>query len=272
VLEGQTEAGDLWSIGRTCLWPNCLFTGGHFEWRVPVDDENTLSVVWSFIRVPKEAEPYVQESIPAWRSPTTDSNTGKWITSHVINQDIVAWVGQGAIADRTKEHLRSSDIGITLMRNRFFEEIEAIQAGRDPKGVVRDPGTAKSIDLPDMAHALNMVMSTSMKAVRIHRYGGPEVLSYEDDPRPDPRKSVFAGVGANPAKDENADDRERQPSRRPHPEPIQFPTPTRVRLERLRAALLCHGTVQSCEGREEILLLHPPRSARTGSLCRRPGR
>ena len=25
--------------GATCLWPNCLFTGGHFEWRVPIDDE-----------------------------------------------------------------------------------------------------------------------------------------------------------------------------------------------------------------------------------------
>ena len=23
----------------SCLWPNCLFTGNHFEWRVPIDDE-----------------------------------------------------------------------------------------------------------------------------------------------------------------------------------------------------------------------------------------
>ena len=42
-----------------------------------------------------------------------------------------------------------------MMRNRLFEEIEAIQAGRDPKGVIRDPGLAKSIDLPDMARELN---------------------------------------------------------------------------------------------------------------------
>ena len=31
VLEGQSEDSELWTVGRTCLWPNCLFTGGHFE-------------------------------------------------------------------------------------------------------------------------------------------------------------------------------------------------------------------------------------------------
>ena len=44
-----------------------------------------------------------------------------------------------------------------MMRNRFFEEIEAVQAGRDPWGVIRDPAKAKSIDLPDMARELNTV-------------------------------------------------------------------------------------------------------------------
>jgi len=48
------------------------------------------------------------------RSGTAD---GRWITSHVINQDIVAWVGQGRIADRTKESLGASDRGISLIRS-----------------------------------------------------------------------------------------------------------------------------------------------------------
>ena len=154
VREGQSEEDKYWTIGRVALWPNGFYLGRHFEWRVPVDDENTLSVAWFFVRVPKGREPYVQNSVPTWKSPIRDED-GRWITSHVINQDIVAWVGQGAIADRTQEHLRSSDVGITMMRNRFFEEIEAIKAGRDPKGVIRDPGMAKSIDLPDMARELN---------------------------------------------------------------------------------------------------------------------
>jgi 5,5'-dehydrodivanillate O-demethylase len=119
VREGQSEEDRYWTVGRVALWPNGFYLGSHFEWRVPVDDENTLSVAWFFVRVPKGREPYVQERVPTWKSPIRDEN-GRWITSHVINQDIVAWVGQGRIADRTKEHLRSSDIGITVMRNRFF--------------------------------------------------------------------------------------------------------------------------------------------------------
>jgi hypothetical protein len=27
-----------------CLWPNALFTGDHFEWRVPMDDETKANV------------------------------------------------------------------------------------------------------------------------------------------------------------------------------------------------------------------------------------
>jgi 5,5'-dehydrodivanillate O-demethylase len=154
VREGQSEQDRYWTVGRVALWPNGFYLGRHFEWRVPVDDENTLSVAWFFVRVPKGREPYVQERVPTWISPIKGDD-GRWITSHVINQDIVAWVGQGIIADRTRENLRSSDIGITMMRNRFFEELEAIKAGRDPKGVIRNPNLAQCIDLPDMARELN---------------------------------------------------------------------------------------------------------------------
>jgi 5,5'-dehydrodivanillate O-demethylase len=73
----------------------------------------------------------------------------------VINQDIVAWVGQGRIADRTKENLRSSDIGITMMRNRFFQEMEAVAAGKEPAGDIRSANAAACIALPNMAREFN---------------------------------------------------------------------------------------------------------------------
>jgi 5,5'-dehydrodivanillate O-demethylase len=154
VREGQSLEDRYWTVGRVCLWPNGFFLGSHFEWRVPVDDENTLNVSWFFVRVPKGREPYVQGRVPTWVSPIKDEN-GRWITSHVINQDIVAWVGQGTIADRTKENLRSSDIGIQMMRRRFFEEMEAVEAGKDPGGLIRNPNQAQCIPLPNMARELN---------------------------------------------------------------------------------------------------------------------
>ena len=67
----------------------------------------------------------VQDSIPTWVSPVRDDK-GEWIVSHIINQDIVGWASQGRIADRSHENLRSSDIGITMMRKRFFEDLDRI--------------------------------------------------------------------------------------------------------------------------------------------------
>ncbi len=151
VLEGQSGQDELWTVGRTCLWPNCLFTGGHFEWRVPIDDTRTLSVGWFFDRVPNEMEPYAQDAIPAWSAPITDPATGRFVTSHVMNQDFVAWMGQGPIADRTGEHLGESDRGIILMRRRLLEDAEIVARGGDPKGLIRDAATNECVTLPIIA-------------------------------------------------------------------------------------------------------------------------
>ena len=148
VVDGQTEQDALWSVGRTCLWPNCLFTGGHFEWRVPIDDTHTLSVGWFFDRVPNEMEPFAQQSIPAWWSPLKDPVTGEWITSHVMNQDFAAWVGQGVVADRTKEHLGESDRGIIQVRKRLLADAALVARGGEPKGLIREPTANECVSLP----------------------------------------------------------------------------------------------------------------------------
>jgi 5,5'-dehydrodivanillate O-demethylase len=155
IREGGSEGDPNWSIGRVALYPNAFYLGMHFEWRVPVDDENTRSISWFFMRVPKGREPYVQDTVPTWESPIRDAD-GNWITSHVINQDIVGWVGQGHIADRTKENLRSSDIGITEMRKRFFADLDNVAAGKDPSGILRDPAAAACVPLPDVMRKYNV--------------------------------------------------------------------------------------------------------------------
>ncbi len=148
VRSDADETSPLWTIGRLCLWPNSLFTGNHFEWRVPVDDHTTLSIGWFFSRVPTEMEPYQQNRIPAWTSPVFDSETGEPIVTHVMNQDFVAWFGQGVIADRTRENLGKSDLGIVMMRRRFMDDLEVVAAGGDPKGIIRDPERNRCLELP----------------------------------------------------------------------------------------------------------------------------
>lgn len=206
VRTDTTEADRMWTVGRVCLWPNAFFLGDHFEWRVPVDDENTLSISWMFTRVPREQEPYVQAMVPTWHGPTHDPETGRWINSHIINQDILAWVGQGRIADRSKENLGASDRGVAMLRRRFFDELEELQEGRDPKAVVRDPQLNQCISLPVAdreLHTTGMTMA-EMMAHPIGQHLLGEFQFHYGQPA-DVREQFRRAMGFDPAADLNAE-------------------------------------------------------------------
>jgi len=177
IREGMSETDPMWTVGRCCLWPNMLFTGNHFEWRVPVDDENTFSVTWSFERVPREREPYVQQRIPAWKGPVRDPETGRWISSHIMNQDFIAWVGQGRIADRTLEHLGPSDKGILMQRARFLSDIAGIAEGKDPKATVRDSEANRCIKLP-VAERQRLTVGLSREELLRHPVASRQLTDY----------------------------------------------------------------------------------------------
>ena len=177
IREGMKESDPLWTIGRVCLWPNALFTGSHFEWRVPIDDENTLSVTWAFERVPKGREPYEQGPIPSWHGPIKDPVTGRWLTSHVMNQDFIAWVGQGRIANRSQEHLGQSDRGILMLRKRFFDELDALEEKRDLKGVIRDPDANECVRLP-IAHRSVFVDGLTLDELLRHPIFSAQLKGY----------------------------------------------------------------------------------------------
>jgi 5,5'-dehydrodivanillate O-demethylase len=50
----------------------------------------------------------------------------------------MAWVSQGAITDRSQEHLGRSDQGVAMLRKMFKEAMAAVEDGEDPPGVVRE--------------------------------------------------------------------------------------------------------------------------------------
>ena len=149
VREDTTEEDELWRTGRVCLWPNALYTG-HFEWRVPIDNENTLSVAWFVTELPGDA-PYEQARIPTWFSPIADENTGRWVDSHIMNQDFIAWLGQGTIADRSKEHLGESDRGVMMLRKAMIKDMGLVATGADPRALIRDPELNDHVHLPMIA-------------------------------------------------------------------------------------------------------------------------
>ena len=145
--EGESYESDAWTTARLSMMPN-LFAPLHFEWRVPIDDTNTLSVIWMAERVVESREPYVQDVIPHWWGRDTDDD-GKPLTTHVLGQDVMSWVGQGPVTDRTKEHLGRSDKGVQMFRRRLQDDLEAVERGEDPSGVIRDPEVNRCIPFPN---------------------------------------------------------------------------------------------------------------------------
>jgi 5,5'-dehydrodivanillate O-demethylase len=73
---------------------------------------------------------------PQWS--LLDNNSG---------EDIIAWITQGGVADRTQESLGLSDKGIILYRRQLKEQLEKTRAGQDPINVFRDPAKNASIKL-----------------------------------------------------------------------------------------------------------------------------
>jgi 5,5'-dehydrodivanillate O-demethylase len=125
-------------------------------WRVPVDDTRHLTFNATLARVKGEAA----EAYRARRRPPTD-NTGavavevgeavlrgeqrvQDLVSHplIVNiQDTVAQLGQGTIADRTRERLGRSDAAVILLRKIWLRELRALAEGRPLTRWVRTPLT-----------------------------------------------------------------------------------------------------------------------------------
>jgi 5,5'-dehydrodivanillate O-demethylase len=65
----------------------------------------------------------------------------------VSAQDSMAWETQGALADRSSEHLGAGDEGLIELRKLLREQIEKVQSGLEPLGIIRDPKKNQLIDL-----------------------------------------------------------------------------------------------------------------------------
>jgi 5,5'-dehydrodivanillate O-demethylase len=153
VQQGNTEEDDDWKIGHPVVFPNYLKTGNVFQVRVPMDDNRTA--YWWYRVFNKEsgmpitAQPDVE--IPVYSAPVPQldgSGLPQWdILDNNSGQDIVAWITQGFVTDRTKETLGRSDRGVIMYRKMLEDGMRDIEAGKDPKNVFRDPNMGR-IDLP----------------------------------------------------------------------------------------------------------------------------
>lgn len=158
LLQGHSEDSDDWQIGHPIVFPNMLAVGNgseatryySFQIRVPVDDEHTLHLWYNAYIPPKGADvaPRLLEKVHTYEVPYLDKD-GEFIVDNVDGQDMMAWITQGAIADRTRENLGSTDRGIAMYRKMLRRELKKIEEGQDPMAIVRDPVKNQCIDLPN---------------------------------------------------------------------------------------------------------------------------
>jgi len=151
VVTGGSEQAPEWRIGHPILFPNILRVGSNFQYRVPVDDEHTLHVWYTAYPQPPDIEVPNQETILHYEVPLPFDERGRVDWSKLDNnsgQDIVAWVTQGAITDRSREKLGESDKGIIMYRRMLQQQLAIVERGGEPMNVFRDPAHNKRIDLP----------------------------------------------------------------------------------------------------------------------------
>jgi 5,5'-dehydrodivanillate O-demethylase len=150
-LVRNTADADGPSVTKTSIWPNALFAGDarscRLEWRVPMDDETTLNLTW-FLDCPAAgATVDLPEKTPFWYAETRDDK-GEALKTHRLNQKYAVWLNQSPIVDRTKEVLMEGDEGVVTFRNKLFSQIQLIEDGAAPKGLVFDPGQNFRLHLP----------------------------------------------------------------------------------------------------------------------------
>lgn len=158
LLEGHSEDSDDWRIGHPIVFPNMLAVGNgdeasryySFQIRVPVDDTHTMHLWYNAYLPPKgvTVPEDLTSRVHTYDVPVKDAE-GEFIVETVDGQDMMAWITQGPVADRTRENLGSSDQGLAIYRRMLRRELKKMEQGEDPIGVVRDAKVNERIDLPN---------------------------------------------------------------------------------------------------------------------------
>jgi 5,5'-dehydrodivanillate O-demethylase len=75
----------------------------------------------------------------------------------------MAWETQGAITDRTQEHLGVGDEGIIIFRKLLQEQLATVRNGGEPLGVIRDAGKNAIIEFDVINQRIGLYGSEQQK-------------------------------------------------------------------------------------------------------------
>jgi len=116
----------------------------NLQMRLPVDDTHTQVYVVYF--EPDDTEHSPANGDAPYEFLAVRDEHGNYRLDQVLVQDAMAWETQGALTDRTQEHLGTGDEGIILLRKVLREQIEIVRKGGEPLGIVRDQSANRLIE------------------------------------------------------------------------------------------------------------------------------
>ena len=147
VVYGGDHPGE--EIRPPMIFPNILIIDvpdQTVHWRVPVDDTHTEIIIAVFepSKDGRKVEQFEEPPVTHVREDEVITEDGEYILGPAnfltafLNQDRMAWETPGPIFDRTTEHLGATDRGIVMFRKLLEDQIDIVQQGGDPLGVLRD--------------------------------------------------------------------------------------------------------------------------------------
>ena len=162
------------------------------DFRTPIDDTHTMEYRLCFL--PSKNGMSADEDPPFEVSPFKDPQ-GHFRLDFIPAQDALAWESQGALTDRTREHLGRADHGVIMLRKLVRDQIEVVQRGEDPIGVIRDPAKNVMIDLDVVHEPLGLYRATEPVVSASHDPLRHQSVRRMGRAREDPRRR---GSGARP--------------------------------------------------------------------------
>ena len=107
-------------------------------WRMPIDDFTTRTFVLKFFPNATGKRGNEEKQTRPKPPPLMRGTRRQWDMATINGQDNAAQVGQGALVDRSQEHLGFSDRGVILVRKLWKSAIDTSQRGDDPPNLIRD--------------------------------------------------------------------------------------------------------------------------------------
>ena len=146
------------------------------RWSVPIDDTHTMMVRAGFKPADNHGRWKSPMLIAAWKPieiapykeyrESDHPTLGYTLPRTIAGEDSAIMDSMGPIEDRENENLLTvGDIGMRWLRRMYTEAMDDVAAGRDPKGVIRDPARNVVIPVPAYEREITAAEREAMRLI-----------------------------------------------------------------------------------------------------------